>query len=62
MSAAKLIKFMMLIKDVNQTDIAKVAGVSVSLVNMVIHGKKRSRKVEKTIAAILDLPADTLFK
>lgn len=42
------------LKLINQSEIARKLGISVSYVNMILHGKRKSDKYEKAIKELIE--------
>lgn len=55
------IKYELALRDLSLADIARIAGVSLSTVSSVSIGKSKSAKVEKHLAAAIDLEPAGLF-
>lgn len=51
----------MIRRGIRQKDIAATCGKSPSAVNNVIHGRRRSQRIEETIARELGVPRERLF-
>jgi lambda repressor-like predicted transcriptional regulator len=60
-SSTAIIQARMVERGLLVVDLARIAGVKPSLVSNVIHGRRRSLGVEKTIVASLDLNPETLW-
>ncbi|MBF0487864.1 MAG: helix-turn-helix transcriptional regulator [Nitrospirae bacterium] len=57
----RVIRSKMVIKGLTLLDIASSAGVSLPYVSMVIHGRRKSAKVRKAIAAAVGVDVVSLF-
>lgn len=55
------IKARMVVRGVTTVDIAREAGVSRTWVSLVLHGHKRSKKVERAIAQAVGKPVEELW-
>lgn len=60
-SKAIRIKILLLARGLSQTELARRMGVSVSYVNMVIHGKKKAIGARKKLAKQLGMSLEELF-
>ncbi len=58
----KKIKAMLIERDIKINDIANLAGVSPTTVSVVITGKGKSIPIQKTIAEVLNVPYETLWR
>jgi transcriptional regulator with XRE-family HTH domain len=56
----KLLK-LLIDKDISQAELALEAGCNASMINQVIHGGKRSSRVQKAIARKLGVPPSKIF-
>ena len=56
------IKAKLILEGVKLREIAQEANVTTSFVSMVIHGKKKSQKVQKIISKKLNVPFETLWE
>lgn len=55
------VKIALLQKSLSQTELAKSLGLTLSQVNMVINGRRRTRWIQRAIASELRIPLNDLF-